>query len=315
MSASIPVVDLSSDTEAIDLTVPLPAGRFYIRDSKTGLPSVWNQQETCGWIPDDTEIVSSPTRPNRSRAHRPASPVIRESAIDVPVPVDEAWEPIDRDVLARPVGVGVVLGERSVYEIEGTSAAGRGMVLDDSVRRLFAAYESRITELESLVQALEDRVGVTEVGLLAVQQQMSGMAKLPMTPTTRTGGSSGSTPLPSSSEELSQVIAQQIAAAIAQQNANWNASVRMETWSKVGDLGKKVVEAGEKFGDVEKKPFDEKGRIWDSSRIVLVSRRREIRILIRLMLQMRLVLLVGKPFAKDAENRGIKLRFVDLRRR
>ncbi|KAI3786950.1 hypothetical protein L1987_41049 [Smallanthus sonchifolius] len=82
------------------------------------------------------------------------------------------------------------------------------MVLDDSVRRLFAAYESRIAELESLVQtldeerllkeevmnrmhfrindlevagvttgqrlqALEDRAGVTEVGLLTVQQQMS----------------------------------------------------------------------------------------------------------------------------------------------
>ncbi|KAI3695206.1 hypothetical protein L1987_78197 [Smallanthus sonchifolius] len=87
MSAYVPVVDLSSDNEPIDLTVPLPPGCLYIRDSKTGLPCVWKQQENCGWIPNDSEIISSPTRPNRFRARRPASPVICEPAIQIHVPV------------------------------------------------------------------------------------------------------------------------------------------------------------------------------------------------------------------------------------
>ncbi|KAI3786949.1 hypothetical protein L1987_41048 [Smallanthus sonchifolius] len=173
-STSVPVVDLSSDSEPIDLTVPLPHGCFYIRDFNTGLPYVWNPWENCGWIPDDSEIISSPTRPIRSRAHRPASSVIHERAIEVPVPVDEAPTPVDRaltpppkdirlvytrkrkrgvqgeqpqqpvqdaiagcvgDVLARPVGEGIVLSERSVYEIGSTSTASGVMVLDDSVRR------------------------------------------------------------------------------------------------------------------------------------------------------------------------------------
>ncbi|KAI3775900.1 hypothetical protein L1987_45658 [Smallanthus sonchifolius] len=113
----------------------------------------------------------------RSRAHRPAPPVIREPAIEVQVPVEEAPAPVVSaltpppkdirlgviagrvgDVLARPVGEGIVLGERSVYEIGRTSAAGGGMVLDESVRRLLSVYESRITELESLVQVLKGMV-------------------------------------------------------------------------------------------------------------------------------------------------------------
>ncbi|KAI3775983.1 hypothetical protein L1987_45743 [Smallanthus sonchifolius] len=322
MSTSVPVMDLSSDSEPIDLTVPLPPRCFYIRDFKTGLPCVCNHRENYGWTPDDSEIISSPTRPIRSRIHRPVSPVIHEPAIEVPVHVDEAPTPVDRalspppkdirlmytqkkkrgvqgeqpqqpvlgaiagcvrDVLARPIGEGIVLGERSVYEIEddvSDAHYGRFLTLDEE--RLLEEdamnkMHFRINDLEVVgvttghrLQALEDRAGVSEVGLLVVQQKMSGMAvnldltqayscmrvdvilvdvvrhKLPMAPTTRTGGSSGSTPLPSSSEELAQVIAQHVVAAIAQQNANRNAS------------GKKVVETGEKFGDVEKNPFDGK---------------------------------------------------------
>ncbi|KAI3815535.1 hypothetical protein L1987_15206 [Smallanthus sonchifolius] len=162
----VPIVDLSSDSEHVDLTVPLPSGCFYIRDSKTGLPCVWNQWENCGWIPDDSEIISSPTRPIRSRAHRLASPVMCEPAVEVPVPVVEEEGCSGRaasvgcvgDVLARPVGKRIVVSERSVHETGSTSAVGGGMVLDDSMRRLFAAYESRIAVLESLVQVLKGKV-------------------------------------------------------------------------------------------------------------------------------------------------------------
>ncbi|KAI3776686.1 hypothetical protein L1987_46474 [Smallanthus sonchifolius] len=236
--------------------------------------SVWNVNL------EGLEIISSPTRPIRSREHTPAFPIIREPAIKVPVPVDEAQAPVDRALTpppkdTRPAGEGIVLGESSVYEIGGKSAAGGGMVLKGKVEclddvsdahygRFVTLEEERLLEEDATnkmhfhindlevagvttgqrLQALEDRLGVTEVGLLTVQQRMSGMAvsldltqaysfdivwvdvvqhKLPMAPATRTGGSSGSTPLPSSSEDLAQ-----------------------------------VVEAGEKFGDVEKKPFDGK---------------------------------------------------------
>ncbi|KAI3786951.1 hypothetical protein L1987_41050 [Smallanthus sonchifolius] len=69
-------------------------------------------------------------------------------------------------------------------------------------------------------------------------------------------------------------------------------AVRMGTWSKVGDSGKKVVEAGEKFGDIEKKPFDGKRKNSGFPKNSSVSRRRDIRIPVRFMLRTRLVLLV-----------------------
>ncbi|KAI3754706.1 hypothetical protein L1987_54494 [Smallanthus sonchifolius] len=249
MSTSVPIVDLSSDNERIDLIVPLPPGCLYIRDSKTSLPCVWRQRENCGWIPNDSEIISSPTHPNRFRARRPASPFIGEPVVQIPVPVVEVLAPVDRALNRPPKDIRLVYTRKRKRGVQG-------------------------------------------------EQPMQGDAHY--------GPSSGP-------KGVDSGYLQHVAATIAQQNANRNASVRMGTWSKVGDSAKKVGEAGEMFGDVEKKPFDGKRKSSGFPMNSLGFKRREIRILVRLMLQTRLVLLVGKPFAKDAENRVIKLRFTDLR--
>ncbi|KAI3815533.1 hypothetical protein L1987_15204 [Smallanthus sonchifolius] len=165
MSTSIPIVDLSSDSEPIDPTVPLPPGCFYIRDSKTGLPCVWNQQENCGWIPDDSEIISSPTRPIRSTAHRPASPVMCEPVVEVPVPVVEVPAPVDRAFTPPPNDIRLVYtrkrkkGVPGEQTVQGAIAGCVGDVLARPVGKgIVVAHESRIAELESLVRVLKSKV-------------------------------------------------------------------------------------------------------------------------------------------------------------
>ncbi|KAI3802049.1 hypothetical protein L1987_30173 [Smallanthus sonchifolius] len=117
--ASVPIVDLSSDNEPIDLTVPLPAGCLYIRDSKTGLPCIWRQWENCGWIPNDSEIISPRTLPIRFRARRPASPFIGEPVVQIHVPVVEVLSPVDRALTPPPKEIRLVYTRKRKRGVKG----------------------------------------------------------------------------------------------------------------------------------------------------------------------------------------------------